>query len=83
MDENDPGPNRGATDQASTGQASSATASSGTASSGTVALELDDGIAWVTMNRPEKRNAISPAMANEMLAVLDALESTSAARWWC
>src|SRR5580704_1785394 len=45
------------------------------AGSGTVALELEDGIAWVTMNRPEKRNAISPAMAAEMLDVIDALES--------
>ena len=42
---------------------------------GTVTVDLEDGIAWVTMNRPEKRNAISPTMANEMLAAVDALES--------
>ena len=36
------------------------------------------GIAWVTMNRPEKRNAISPALAAEMLDVLDALEADRA-----
>jgi len=40
----------------------------------TVLVEFDDGIAWVTLNRPEKRNAISPTLAAEMLSVLDALE---------
>ncbi|RJG22070.1 p-hydroxycinnamoyl CoA hydratase/lyase [Massilia cavernae] len=39
-----------------------------------VLVEFDDGIAWVSMNRPEKRNAISPALAFEMIEVLDALE---------
>src|SRR5438105_11296832 len=28
-----------------------------------VLVEFDNGIAWVTMNRPAKRNAISPALA--------------------
>jgi trans-feruloyl-CoA hydratase/vanillin synthase len=40
----------------------------------TVLVEFEDGIAWVTMNRPEKRNAMSPTLAAEMLAVLNALE---------
>jgi trans-feruloyl-CoA hydratase/vanillin synthase len=40
----------------------------------TVLVEFEDGIAWVTLNRPEKRNAMNPALNNEMLAVLDALE---------
>lgn len=40
----------------------------------TVLVEFEDGIAWVTMNRPEKRNAMSPALATDMLAVLNALE---------
>src|SRR5262249_43667010 len=39
-----------------------------------VLVALEDGIAWVTLNRPEKRNAISPALAAEMLTVIDALE---------
>ncbi|RJG22060.1 p-hydroxycinnamoyl CoA hydratase/lyase [Massilia cavernae] len=39
-----------------------------------VLVEFDKGIAWVSMNRPEKRNAISPALAFEMIEVLDALE---------
>src|SRR5215468_1992441 len=41
----------------------------------TVLVELEDGIAWVAMNRPEKRNCISPTLASEMLAVINALES--------
>jgi feruloyl-CoA hydratase/lyase len=39
-----------------------------------VLVEFEDGIAWVTMNRPEKRNAISVDLAREMLATMDALE---------
>jgi feruloyl-CoA hydratase/lyase len=41
----------------------------------TVLVEIADGIAWVTMNRPEKRNAISPTMSFEMLDVFEALET--------
>jgi trans-feruloyl-CoA hydratase/vanillin synthase len=41
----------------------------------TVRTEIDnDGIAWVYFNRPQKRNAQSPALNREMLQVLDALE---------
>jgi feruloyl-CoA hydratase/lyase len=40
----------------------------------TVLVEFEDGIAWVTMNRPEKRNAMSPTLATEMLQVMNALE---------
>src|SRR5262245_38925923 len=39
-----------------------------------VLVEFEDGIAWVTLNRPAKRNAMSPALNREMLGVLDALE---------
>jgi trans-feruloyl-CoA hydratase/vanillin synthase len=39
-----------------------------------VKVEFEERIAWVTLNRPEKRNAISPALAAEMLEVIDALE---------
>jgi feruloyl-CoA hydratase/lyase len=39
----------------------------------TVLVEIKDRIAWITMNRPEKRNAISPTMAGEMVAVVEAL----------
>lgn len=40
----------------------------------TVRVEFEDGIAWVTMNRPDKRNAISAEMAQEMVGVIDELE---------
>ncbi|MBP0532980.1 enoyl-CoA hydratase/isomerase family protein, partial [Mycobacterium tuberculosis] len=30
--------------------------------------------AWVTFNRPEKRNAMSPTLNSEMIQVLEALE---------
>lgn len=40
----------------------------------TILVELDNRIAWVTMNRPEKRNAISVTLTLEMLDVIDALE---------
>ncbi len=39
-----------------------------------VTVEFDEGIAWVTLNRPEKRNAMNPALNRKMLEVLDALE---------
>lgn len=39
-----------------------------------VSVEFDAGIAWVTLNRPEKRNAMSPALNREMVEILDQLE---------
>ena len=36
----------------------------------TVDVELDDGIAWVSLNRPEKRNAMNPTLNAEMVEVL-------------
>jgi trans-feruloyl-CoA hydratase/vanillin synthase len=39
-----------------------------------VLVEFEDGIAWVSMNRPQKKNAISVDLAREMVAVMDALE---------
>ncbi|HWC78375.1 MAG TPA: p-hydroxycinnamoyl CoA hydratase/lyase [Pseudonocardiaceae bacterium] len=40
----------------------------------TVLVEFDEGIAWVTLNRPDKRNAMNPALNDEMVRVLDHLE---------
>ncbi len=42
----------------------------------TVKVELDqqDGIAWVILNRPEKRNAMSPTLNKDMADVLETLE---------
>jgi trans-feruloyl-CoA hydratase/vanillin synthase len=42
-----------------------------------VRIELDEGIAWVTLNRPEKRNCISPSLSADMNVALDFLESDS------
>ena len=39
-----------------------------------VKVEFQDGIAWVVLNRPDKRNAMSPALNREMIAILNALE---------
>jgi trans-feruloyl-CoA hydratase/vanillin synthase len=40
-----------------------------------VSVEFDGGIAWVSLNRPDKRNAMNPTLNAEMLDVLDALEN--------
>jgi feruloyl-CoA hydratase/lyase len=40
----------------------------------TVAYDVEGGIAWVRFNRPDKRNAMSPALNRRMMEVLDALE---------
>ncbi len=45
-----------------------------------VLVDFEDGIAWITLNRPEKRNAINPAIVYEMVAVLDALEGDERAQ---
>ncbi len=40
-----------------------------------VLVEFDNGIAFVTLNRPEKRNAMNPKLNMRMLEVLDELEA--------
>ncbi len=58
----------------------------------TVKVEKEDGITWVILNRPEKRNAMSPQLHFEMVDVLIELESddetrvlvlTGAGDSWC
>lgn len=39
-----------------------------------IKIEIQDGIAWVMLNRPEKRNAMSPALHYEMDDALPRLE---------
>jgi len=41
----------------------------------TVKVEKDDGIGWLYMNRPEKRNAMNPQMHFDMDAVLPEIEA--------
>lgn len=45
-----------------------------------VNCEIESGIATLTFNRPEKLNAISYALADRLLALLDALETDAAVR---
>jgi trans-feruloyl-CoA hydratase/vanillin synthase len=40
----------------------------------TVAVTIENRIAWVSFNRPEKRNCMSPTLNREMMRVLDELE---------
>ena len=40
----------------------------------TVAYTVEGNIAWVSFNRPEKRNCMSPKLNRQMLRVLDELE---------
>lgn len=40
----------------------------------TVSVKVEAGIAWVMLNRPDKRNAMSPTMNREMIDVLETLE---------
>jgi len=40
----------------------------------TVRIELEDGIGWVILNRPEKRNAMTPKLHEEMVEILTELE---------
>jgi len=41
----------------------------------TVRVDLEDGVAWVTLNRPDKRNAMSPTLNAEMVDVLETLDA--------
>ena len=45
-----------------------------------VLVEFDDGIAWVSMNRPAKRNAMNPALIAEMKATVDLLATDERCR---
>jgi methylglutaconyl-CoA hydratase len=43
-----------------------------------IQLSFDSGVATITLNRPEKRNAVSFALVEELLAALDEVERSSA-----
>jgi len=40
----------------------------------TVIYTVEDGIAWVSFNRPDKRNCMNPKLNRRMMEVLDELE---------
>ena len=44
----------------------------------TIRLDISDAIATITLNRPERLNAMPPQMADEIVAVLDHLEGARA-----
>ena len=41
----------------------------------TVRVSVEERIAWVELNRPEKRNAMNPKMNSEMIEVLETLDA--------
>ena len=41
----------------------------------TVNVQVDDGIAWVELNRPDKRNAMNPRLNAEMVEALETLDA--------
>ncbi len=45
-----------------------------------VVCQISDDIAWVSLNRPEKRNCINPGIVWEMNQILDALETDERAK---
>jgi len=46
----------------------------------TVHVQVEEGIAWTILNRPEKRNAMSPTLNREMREALEALEVDEAVK---
>jgi feruloyl-CoA hydratase/lyase len=44
-----------------------------------VDVRVEDGIAWVTLNRPDKRNAMNPALNAEMIEVLETVDADDSA----
>lgn len=46
----------------------------------TVKVEKEDGITWVILNRPEKRNAMNPQLHYDMLDAITELEDDNATR---
>ena len=45
------------------------------AGSGEVLLEVDGGVAIVTLNAPDRRNALTPGMADELIATFDEVDT--------
>ena len=45
--------------------------------SGEVLLDVDGGVAVVTLNAPDRRNALTPGMASELIATFDEVDGRS------
>jgi trans-feruloyl-CoA hydratase/vanillin synthase len=48
----------------------------------TILVEKSEGITWVTFNRPDKRNAMSPQLHLDMDDVLDDLAIDDETEFW-
>lgn len=46
----------------------------------TIAINLDDSVLYVTLNRPEKRNAMDAVMVAELIALFDSIEEDRSIR---
>src|ERR1019366_298732 len=47
---------------------------------GDVLFRVEDGIAWITLNRPARRNAISIAVAERLHAIWEQVDADAAVR---
>ena len=45
-----------------------------------ILFEIDDGIALITLNRPDKLNALNYDLIDRLMAVLDTIETDAAIR---
>jgi enoyl-CoA hydratase/carnithine racemase len=48
----------------------------------TVRIERDGAVAILTVDRPEKRNALNAAVRRELIAALDELRDDAGSAWW-
>lgn len=46
----------------------------------TIDLRLDDRVAWITLNRPESRNALTPELGRDLIRMLDQVAADAEAR---
>jgi trans-feruloyl-CoA hydratase/vanillin synthase len=49
----------------------------------TATFTVENRIAWVKFNRPEKRNCMSPKLNQRMGEILDELEYRDDVGFWC
>src|SRR5262249_38181472 len=60
--------------QDGSGRMSAKSSPDGVPGGNNVLVQFEEQIAWVILNRPAKRNSMNPALNDEMVEVLDALE---------
>ncbi len=62
------------------GRSKAARRGSASAGNGTVIYEKRDGVAWITLNRPDRLNAYNVAMRDDLFAALNAVHADSGVR---